>query len=127
MSRAKMPNSGAMIGSPHCSSSRIELSLSPTYFEAMKATISSKGRITIPLRLREKLHLHAGDQLEFDENASVLVARRVVNREAWESTLADWRRSCAEALSIHPWKGQKSSAILDDLRGGSGDYIHPDS
>jgi AbrB family looped-hinge helix DNA binding protein len=93
----------------------------------MKATITSKGQITIPLRLREKFHLNAGDQLEFDENASVLVARRVVDRGAWESTLADWRKSNAEALRNHPWEGQSSSAIIDDLRGGPADSTQPGS
>jgi AbrB family looped-hinge helix DNA binding protein len=105
--------------------SRIELIALKIYSEAMKATITSRGRITIPLRLREKFHLNAGDQLEFDENASVLVARRVVDLEAWESTLADWRESRAEALRGHPWEGQASSAIIDDLRCRPADSIQP--
>lgn len=106
---------------------RIEFLTSEAYFQVMKATITSKGQITIPLRLREKFHLNAGDQLEFDENASVLVARRVVDREAWESTLADWRECSAEALRDHPWEGQASSAIIDDLRGGPADSTQPRS
>lgn len=106
---------------------RIEFLTFKAYFHVMKATITSKGQITIPLRLREKFHLNAGDQLEFDENASVLVARRVVDRVAWESTLADWRKSSAEALRNHPWEGQSSSAIIDDLRGGPADSTQPGS
>lgn len=111
--------------SPNEPISRVELIASKTYSAAMKATIGSKGRITIPLQLREKLHLHAGDVLEFDANASALVARRVVNREAWESTLAEWRQSCAESLSNHFWEEKESSTILDDLRGGSAERIYP--
>ncbi len=93
----------------------------------MKATITSKGQITIPLRLRQKLHLHAGDQLEFDEDASVLTARRAVNHQEWEDTLAEWQKTSAEALENHPWKGQPSVAIIDDLRGGPADSIQPGS
>jgi len=33
----------------------------------MKAMITSKGQITIPLRIWQKFHFKAGDQLEFDE------------------------------------------------------------
>ena len=32
----------------------------------MKATLTSKGQITIPLPIRLKLHLKAGDTLDFD-------------------------------------------------------------
>lgn len=85
----------------------------------MQVTITSKGQITIPLRLRRKFHLHAGDRLEFDEDAPVLTARRAVDREEWESALADWEKASAEALQGHPWENQSSSAIIDDLRGGS--------
>ena len=68
----------------------------------MTATITSKGQITIPLPLRQRFHLHAGDQIEFDETAPVLTARRVVNREEWQKTLGDWQKSATKALKGHP-------------------------
>ena len=39
----------------------------------MRATVSSKGQITLPKALRERLHLSTGDRAEFvvDENGSV--------------------------------------------------------
>ena len=40
----------------------------------MTATITANGQITIPLRLRKKLHLNVGDKIEFDENAPTLSA-----------------------------------------------------
>src|ERR1035437_8279288 len=58
------------------------------YFYAMKATLTSKGQITIPLVVRKSLRLKAGDVLNFDENASILTARRVIDpaarNRAWE-------------------------------------------
>lgn len=93
----------------------------------MKATLTSKGQITIPLRLREKFHLQAGDQLEFDEEASVLTARRAVNQAEWKGAFSDWQKARADALEGHPWKDKASKKIIDDLRGGPADTTQPES
>ena len=84
----------------------------------MIATITAKGQITIPLRLRQRLHLNVGDQIEFDETAPVLTARRVVNRNEWEKAFGEWKNAAGKSLKGHPWEKQPSSAIVDDLRGG---------
>ena len=44
----------------------------------MVATMTSKGRITIPLEIREQLGLGAGTQLEFEVVDGRLVAHKVV-------------------------------------------------
>lgn len=84
----------------------------------MTSTITSKGQITIPLALRQRLNLKAGDRIEFDEAAPVLTARRVVDRGEWESTVKAWQKSAAKTLKGHPWAHRSAAAIVDDLRGG---------
>lgn len=91
----------------------------------MIATITSKGQITIPQALRQRLNLKVGDQLEFDEKAPVLTARRVVDRGIWEKTLKAWQASTDQALEDHPWKQLPSSEILHELRGGPADSTSP--
>ncbi|MEE9327978.1 MAG: AbrB/MazE/SpoVT family DNA-binding domain-containing protein [Cocleimonas sp.] len=44
----------------------------------MQATMTSKGQVTFPKEIREKLHLEAGDKLEFtitDEGQLLIVPR----------------------------------------------------
>ena len=84
----------------------------------MTVTITAKGQITIPLQLRKKFHLNVGDQLDFDETAPVLTARRAMDRAEWEKTVGDWQSAASKSLKGHPWEKQSASAIVDDLRGG---------
>jgi hypothetical protein len=60
----------------------------------------------------------AEDQFEFDETASVLTARRVINLAEWEQTISQWQTSVEETVKGHPWENETSQTIIDDLRGG---------
>lgn len=44
----------------------------------MKTTVSEKGQITIPKRLRDRLNLRPGTILDFDEADGRLIGRRLV-------------------------------------------------
>ena len=78
----------------------------------MTATVTSKGQITIPLRIRQKLNLNVGDLLEFDESSPILTARRVIKPSVWEATLADWRVTADKNLKGHPWGNHGAPASL---------------
>ncbi len=74
----------------------------------MNATLTSKGQITIPLKIRENLRLKTGDVLDFDEGATFLKAVRVIPPEAWENFEAGWK---------DPWPGKNMEEVMVDLRG----------
>jgi len=95
------------------------------YQFSVTVTVTSKGQITIPQALRQRLNLKVGDQLEFDETAPMLIARRVVNRGNWARTLAAWQASADQALKGHPWKNQSAGKVIDELRGGPADSTRP--
>jgi AbrB family looped-hinge helix DNA binding protein len=44
----------------------------------MLSTVSEKGQITVPKRLRERLGIHPGDRLDLVEDAGRLVATKTV-------------------------------------------------
>jgi AbrB family looped-hinge helix DNA binding protein len=74
----------------------------------MTTTISSKGQITLPARLRKRLGLHPGMKLEFDEAADFLAARPAFDAGEMQSVLG-----CASSLG----KGRHSQQILREQRG----------
>jgi AbrB family looped-hinge helix DNA binding protein len=74
----------------------------------MNATLTSKGQITIPLKIRERLALKPGDVLDFDETAPFLKAVRRIPPEAWEEVGKGWK---------DPWPGMTMDEVMDELRG----------
>ena len=74
----------------------------------MQATLTSKGQITIPIHVRNRLHLKPGDVLEFDETAPFLKATKTIPPQAWEEFAKGWK---------DPWPGLTTNEVMDDLRG----------
>ena len=78
------------------------------YTGSMRTTVTSKGQITIPARLRRRFGLTPGTVLEFDEDASTLTARRVVSREHMDA---------AAGVLEDELAGKSAAEWLDELRG----------
>ena len=74
----------------------------------MKSTLTSKGQITIPIAVRNRLHLKSGDVLEFDEKAPFLKATKTIPPQAWEAFGKGW---------ADPFPGLDTATVLDELRG----------
>lgn len=84
------------------------------YNLVMKATLTSKGQITIPLKIRQRLGLRPGQQLEFDETAPFLKAIKVVDHRVWEKvrgvgkkrlpagTIRDWLEQTRGPVELPP-------------------------
>ncbi len=68
----------------------------------MRATVTSKGQITIPLPIRRKLKLHKGTILEFDERADHLKATKCADAARMRSVIGIARKELA-GKSVAQW------------------------
>lgn len=73
----------------------------------MKATLTSKGQITIPIKIRRKLDLRPGQVLEFDENVPYLKAVPVFDQDSMYAVIG-----CTKGQL-----GKSSLEWLDETRG----------
>lgn len=74
----------------------------------MIATITSKGQITIPIEIRERLGLKSGQKLEFDEKVPFLKAHCVFDEKKARAVLG-----CAK----NALPGQTAETWLSATRG----------
>lgn len=74
----------------------------------MKATLTSKGQITIPRQIRQALGLKPGHVLEFDETVPYLKATRTIDPRAWEEF---------GKKAVNPWPELTSEQIIEEMRG----------
>lgn len=73
----------------------------------MKATLTSKGQVTIPTAIRRRLGLQAGQVLEFDEEVPYIRAVPVFDEEAMRAVVGCTRGRL----------GKTSDEWLDETRG----------
>jgi AbrB family looped-hinge helix DNA binding protein len=66
----------------------------------MKATVTSKGQITIPLPIRRKLKLHTGTVLQYDEEAGCLRATKAADPERMRGIIGIGRKQLAGKTSL---------------------------
>src|SRR5436190_3139443 len=96
------------VGSVKQTRRSVDFPYSLPYSALMKATVTSKGQITIPLPIRRKLQLHRGTVLDFDENADHLKATKSANAERMHAVIGIAKKELT-GRSVAEW--------LDVLRG----------
>jgi len=74
----------------------------------MKATVTSKGQITIPVEIRRKLKLEQGTVLVFDESADYLKATKTRDREAMREIIG---------IASEELGNRETDELLEELRG----------
>ena len=93
---------------PEICSAEFDIQTFSPYIYPMQATLTSKGQITIPVKIRRMLRLKVGDRLDFDEKAPFLKATKVVAPDAWDRFRATWK---------NPYAGMPSGEALEEMRG----------
>jgi len=71
------------------------------------ARVTSKGQVTIPKKVREKLGVHPGEDVGFEEREGVMVMRKAVTKSPFDKWVGSLRRL----------KGRKTDDIIRDMRG----------
>lgn len=80
----------------------------------MRATITSKGQVTLPKALRERLHLEPGDRVEFIVEAEGVV--RMVPRKASVKALKGMLPKPKRPVSLE----EMEKAVVDAQRKSAG-------
>lgn len=71
------------------------------------AKVTSKGQITIPKEVREKLGVHPGEDVGFEERDNVLIISKVVTRSPFDK----W------AGRLKHLEGRRSDDLVREARG----------
>lgn len=78
----------------------------------MKATLTSKGQLTIPMAIRQRLGLKPGQVLEFDDSAPYLIAVPVFDEEAMRALVGCTRGRLAKTTD--EWLEETRGPALDE-------------
>ena len=71
------------------------------------ARATSKGQITIPKKVRERLGVHPGEHLSFEEKDGLLVVSKVVTKSPFEKWVG----------KLNHLKGRRSDDLIKEARG----------
>ena len=71
------------------------------------AKVTSKGQVTIPKKVRDRLGVHPGEDVGFEEKEGVVVITKAVTKSPFDK----WMGRLAKL------EGQKSDDLVKELRG----------
>ena len=71
------------------------------------AKVTSKGQITIPKEIREKLGVHPGEDVGFEEKDNMLLISKVVGKSPFDKWVG----------KLKHLKGQRSDDLVREARG----------
>jgi len=80
----------------------------------MKAKVTTKGQVTIPIAIRDRLGIRPGDELDFRAEDGCVVARKGIPAAAFDALRAHMRPSAAAG---DPFAGLSALETLDEMRG----------
>ena len=80
----------------------------------MRAKVTTKGQVTIPKAIREKLGIRPGDELDFHDEAGCVVARKGIPAAAFSSLRAHMHDL---EPGTDPFEGMSALEVLDEMRG----------
>jgi len=71
------------------------------------AIVTSKGQVTIPKKVRDRLGVHPGEDVGFEEKEGIVVITKAVTKSPFDK----WVGKLAKL------EGQKSDDLVKELRG----------
>lgn len=78
----------------------------------MRATLTSKGQITIPAPIRRRLGLEPGQVLEFDENTPYLLATPVFDEQAMRALVGCTKGRMA--MTADEWLDETRGSVKEE-------------
>lgn len=82
----------------------------------MKSTISERGQVTIPKKLRDRLGLRPGQELEFEAREGLLIARKRAPKDDPLAAVVGILRPFDVDKSLEKSRGPKWNKTLDENR-----------
>jgi AbrB family looped-hinge helix DNA binding protein len=73
----------------------------------IRARVTSKGQVTIPKEVRDKLGVHAGEDIGFEEREGLFVVSKVVTTSPFDKWVG----------KLKHLKGRRSDDVIKEARG----------
>jgi len=70
------------------------------------AKVTSKGQVTIPKKVREKLGVHPGEDLGFEEKGDLILIRKALTKSPFDKWVG----------KLKHLKGQRSDDLVREIR-----------